>query len=104
MFGRIDWSSVPDAACLPPPPERAQGTIDMTRHMPAIRLFLEERLRSVDAASDTVVVVVGDGAMDGALRMPVRLFLDQLHHVLTIPQHTYVVLAKAGGVSTIPLR
>lgn len=50
----------------------------------------------LDQNEDQEVVIIGDGVLDVAIRVPFRKLIDLHYEVFTLPQHTYILPPDAS--------
>lgn len=86
---KIDWDRVPMAKV------RRVATSSSEQYFDDAEEFAEEIVGSERLDREREVVVIGDSAMEGALRMPLFAFRSFLRSILRMPQHTYVLDADA---------
>ena len=83
---KIDWDKVPGAVV------QAMQLSDSELYFKEAGSFLEEILVKEQLDGEVQVVVVGDGAMECALRMPLKILASCMRRILRMPQHTYVLV------------
>jgi hypothetical protein len=86
---KIDWDRVSTARVKPVDTSSEQYFDDAMK-------FAEEIFESELRDPQSLVVVIGDSAMEGALRMPLSTLRSSLRSILRMPQHTYVLAPDAA--------
>jgi hypothetical protein len=82
---KIDWDKVPGARI------RQADTVSREEHFDKAMAFTEEILETERLDRECHVTVIGDSAMEGALKMRLWVLRSLLDSILRMPQHTYVL-------------
>ena len=82
---KIAWSRVPGSAV------ETADTSDGDSYLSAAESFFDRNLAGHGLSDEVEILVVGDSAMDGAVRMSLSSLRSCLGIVLGMPQHTYVL-------------
>jgi hypothetical protein len=87
---KIDWERVPGARVLHVEITASEAYFDQAVAF-AKENWIAERLDQ-----EQQVVVVGDSAMEVALKMPLRVLETSLRSILRMPEHNYVLAPDAS--------
>ncbi len=87
---KIDWESVPGARI------ESIDTADSENYFERAEIFANEVWNAEGIDCERSVVVIGDSAMDVALKMPLHALRSCLRRILAMPQHSYVLASDAS--------
>lgn len=88
---RIDWKKVPDRISLYPTNEQQTSSFDMQGHLEKVDHFFKKVVKKMIPSSDDNVVLIGDGAIDGAYLMNLSVLEKYLCFICMISQHSYIM-------------
>lgn len=94
---KIDWDKVPGAMV------QRMELIDSEQYFDEAERFLEKVLAEKRLDTEREVVVIGDSAMEYALKMPPKTLALCLRRILRMPQHTYVLRPDGSWCMTFTM-